>query len=64
MSKYTFRDVRKLEKQIEKTVAQYRNSNTNIPLSKTEIPDLFERMLKLDEPTWEKLVIKNRDIAQ
>jgi hypothetical protein len=64
MSKYSFKEVKKLEGQIKREIEQYRKSNIDIPLESTSIPELFNRMYKLDEPTWENLVLTNKDLAQ
>ena len=64
MSKYSFREVKRLEGQINREIVQFKNSNIDMPIEKTTIPELFSRMHKLDEPTWESLVIKHRDIAK
>lgn len=63
MSKYSFREVKKLEGRIKREITQYRNSEIDIPIESTSIPELFSRMYKLDEPTWENLIIENKDIA-
>lgn len=64
MGKYSFREVKKLEGHIKREISKYRNSNVDIPLNSTIIPELFNRMYKLDEPTWETLVLNNRDLVQ
>jgi hypothetical protein len=64
MCKYGFKDVMRLEGQIRNEISKFKKSKINIPIQKTIIPNLFERMRNLDEPTWEKLVMEHKDLAR
>lgn len=63
MNKFNFKEVKKLELLIHKEIKSFREKGRG-SVSNTIIPELFERMYVLDEPTWEKLVLSNKDIAQ
>ncbi len=62
MSKYNFKNVRRMQTRINQEVIEFKKNETNMPIEKTIIPKLFETLYELDEPAWEESIAKHKNV--
>lgn len=59
MSKYNFKNVRKLQLRINQEIELFKKLN-DVSIEKTIIPKLFQSLFDLDEPAWEEMITKHK----
>ena len=62
MNKYNFKNVRRLQSRIDREILDFKNSEIENSIDNTIIPKLFENLYELDEPAWEDMISKHKEV--